>query len=107
MLTHVPVYCLDRLPEPAEEFYETRDRLAKHYGGSLHYQRVHVQNAAELDDIIANIASQHSRMDGLIAAAGVQKVVPALEYPPEAITEVCTPGVCIAVRVMADFCWCR
>lgn len=27
-------------------------------------------------------------MDGLIAAAGVQNVVPALEYPPEKIGEV-------------------
>lgn len=27
-------------------------------------------------------------MDGLIAAAGVQNVTPALDYPPDKITEV-------------------
>lgn len=33
-----------------------------------------------LDDLIASIGDENSRMDGLIAAAGVQLVKPALEY---------------------------
>jgi NAD(P)-dependent dehydrogenase (short-subunit alcohol dehydrogenase family) len=84
----VPVYCLDRLAEPDPAFFETKDRLAKHFGGTLTYRRVDVIDADDLNNAIADIASQHSRMDGLIAAAGVQYVVPALEYPPEKIGEV-------------------
>jgi NADP-dependent 3-hydroxy acid dehydrogenase YdfG len=50
---------------------------------------VDVQDAAGLDASIAEIAKQHQRLDGLIAAAGVQYVSPALEYPSEKIGEVC------------------
>jgi NADP-dependent 3-hydroxy acid dehydrogenase YdfG len=49
---------------------------------------VDVQDANDLENVIAGIASEHERMDGLIAAAGVQNVTPALEYPPEKIGEV-------------------
>lgn len=87
MLTR-PVYCLDRLPEPEAVFYETKERLAHHFGGSLHYQQVDVQHAANINEVVAEIAAKHSRLDGLVAAAGVQKVSYALEYPPEQITEV-------------------
>jgi NADP-dependent 3-hydroxy acid dehydrogenase YdfG len=71
------VYCVDRLAEPASEFYET-----------IHYRQVDVQDAAGLDASVAEIAQQHQRLDGLIAAAGVQYVSPALEYPSEKIGEV-------------------
>lgn len=50
-----------------------------------------MQDANDLDNVIAEIAAKYSRMDGLIAAAGVQNVQPALEYPPGKIGEVsCT-----------------
>ena len=87
-----PVYCLDRLPEPTKDFYDTAHGcLAAKYAGSMHYRRVNVQDAGDLDDVIADIASKYGRMDGLIAAAGVQNVTPALEYPPDKITEVGRP----------------
>ncbi|KAK5940975.1 hypothetical protein PMZ80_006252 [Knufia obscura] len=61
--------------------------LAADFDGSLHYKRVDVQDAKDLDWVISEAAAAHGRMDGLIAAAGVQNVVPALEYPPEKIGE--------------------
>ncbi len=82
------MYCLDRLAEPSEEFYQTQGNLAADYTGSIEYRRVDVQDADDLDSVIANIASEHGRMDGLIAAAGVQNVTPALDYPPHKIGEV-------------------
>lgn len=36
---------------------------------------------------MSSIADDHRRMDGLIAAAGVQKVVPALDYPTDQILD--------------------
>ncbi|KAF2094407.1 NAD(P)-binding protein [Rhizodiscina lignyota] len=80
------VYCLDRQAEAAPEFYATKEQLAQHFQGSLNYRRVDVQHAKELDEVVAEIAGEHQRMDGLVAAAGVQRVTPALEYPPEKIT---------------------
>lgn len=80
------VYCLDWAETPPQAFYDAQDRCS-HFGGSLHYRQVDVQQAKQLDSVIASIAAEHLRMDGLIAAAGVQKVTPALDYEPEKITE--------------------
>jgi NAD(P)-dependent dehydrogenase (short-subunit alcohol dehydrogenase family) len=81
------VYCVDRLDEPSPDFFETEKRVGQ-FGGSIHYRQVDVQNAVGLDDSIAEIAAKHQRLDGLIAAAGVQYVSSALEYPSEKIGEV-------------------
>jgi NAD(P)-dependent dehydrogenase (short-subunit alcohol dehydrogenase family) len=81
------VYCLDRLSEPVQEFYDAQKRSAEVYGGRLSYDRVDVRDPDDLDDVISRIADQNEGLHGLIAAAGVQKVTPALEYPPEAINE--------------------
>ncbi|GAB7331136.1 hypothetical protein MBLNU13_g02614t1 [Cladosporium sp. NU13] len=80
------VYCVDRLPEPAPEYYETEKRVGQ-FGGSIHYRQVDVQDAVGLDASVAEIANHHQRLDGLIAAAGVQYVSSALEYPSEKIGE--------------------
>lgn len=82
------VYCLDRRDEPGEAFWETQGYVAGKFEGSLHYRRVDVQDADNLDSVISSIADKHQRLDGLVAAAGVQHVTPALEYPPHKITEV-------------------
>lgn len=81
------MYCLDRRDEPSKAFFEAKARVEKGYGGTLEYRRVDVSNADDLDSVIAGIADQHSRLDGLLAAAGVQNVTPALDYPPHKITE--------------------
>jgi NAD(P)-dependent dehydrogenase (short-subunit alcohol dehydrogenase family) len=46
-----------------------------------------VRDAFDVEEVIGRIAAQHSRLDGLIAGAAIQKVTPALEYPPSAISE--------------------
>lgn len=70
-----------------QEFHDAKERLEKAYGGTLSYDKVDVRDPGDLDQVIARIADEHQRLDGLIAAAGVQKVTPALEYPPDAINE--------------------
>ncbi|OAG41865.1 hypothetical protein AYO21_03868 [Fonsecaea monophora] len=81
------VYCLDRLPEPDKEFFTVQERLGPKYGGSLRYDKVDVREAGNLDRVIEEIATHHKRLDGLIAAAGVQNVTPALDCTPEMIEE--------------------
>ncbi|KAK4864549.1 hypothetical protein LT330_009812 [Penicillium expansum] len=73
------VYALDRLEEPAPEFEQIQQR-AKDLGTALHYRRIDVRDTELLNSVIETIANEEGRMDGLIAAAGIQQETPALEY---------------------------
>ena len=48
--------------------------------GSLHYTRADIRNTESLDELTRSIVAEHKRIDGLIAAAAIQQVTPALEY---------------------------
>ena len=67
------MYCLDRRDRPNDEFYHVADKCAADYGGSLNYAQVDVTHAAALDERIGGIAERYGRLDGLVAAAGVQR----------------------------------
>ncbi|GAB1741145.1 hypothetical protein NU219Hw_g6391t1 [Hortaea werneckii] len=82
------VYCLDRAEQPEEHFWQTRDELAHHFRGTLDYRQVDVTHAEQLDQVIAKIADEHQRIDGLIANAGIQWVQPALDYDAAKVPEV-------------------
>ena len=58
------------------------------FGGSLHYSRMDVRDVESLNSTISRIAAEDSRLDGLIAAAGVQQIKPATEYTLDEISEV-------------------
>ncbi|CAI7648865.1 unnamed protein product [Penicillium palitans] len=73
------VYALDRLEEPAPEFEQIQQR-AKELGTALHYRRIDVRDTELLNSVIETIANEEGRMDGLVAAAGIQQETPALEY---------------------------
>ena len=66
--------------EPCEDFFRVQKRAIAELGTSLHYRRIDVREADELNKIIEEIATTHGRLDGLIAAAGIQQETPALEY---------------------------
>jgi NAD(P)-dependent dehydrogenase (short-subunit alcohol dehydrogenase family) len=74
------VYCLDRAETPDEAWDEAKSRLANERGGSLHYKQQDVTDTAHLDKTIKAIAEENKRLDGVIAAAGVQQLTPATEY---------------------------
>ncbi|KAF1810825.1 oxidoreductase [Eremomyces bilateralis CBS 781.70] len=74
------VHCLDRQPEPDDEFTVAHERIEKEYGGSLHYSQVDVRDVKNLDETIGRIAARKERLDGLIAAAGVQQITKAVDY---------------------------
>lgn len=46
----------------------------------LHYRRIDVRDTELLNSVIETIANEEGRMDGLVAAAGIQQETPALEY---------------------------
>lgn len=49
-------------------------------GTTLHYRQVDVRDVANLNEVVKNISESQGKMDGLIAAAGIQQETPALEY---------------------------
>ncbi|PSN70226.1 NAD(P)-binding protein [Corynespora cassiicola Philippines] len=77
------VYALDRLEEPSPDFYRIAERAEKELGTSLHYRRIDVRDVEGLNKIVTEIGDKEGRMDGLIAAAGIQQETPALDYTAE------------------------
>jgi NAD(P)-dependent dehydrogenase (short-subunit alcohol dehydrogenase family) len=53
-------------------------RVMPEYGGELHYRQQDVSDTAHLDSLIADIAAENERLDGVVAAAGVQRMF----HPP-------------------------
>jgi len=76
------------LAEPDAEFLAAQQRADPEFGGSLHYKRIDVRNVQDVDETMAGIAAQSHRLDGLIAAAGVNHVGSAIEHSPADITDV-------------------
>lgn len=74
------VYALDRLPEPSPDFYRVQKRGAKELGTTFYYRQIDVRDNEGLNKVITDIGDTHGRMDGLIAAAGIQQETTALEY---------------------------
>ncbi|KXX76116.1 D-arabinitol 2-dehydrogenase [ribulose-forming] [Madurella mycetomatis] len=77
------VYALDRADHPDEQWEEAQSRVVPEWGGSLHYRQQDVSDTRHLESLIADIADEHQRLDGVVAAAGVQQVTPALDYTAE------------------------
>ncbi|CEJ55554.1 Putative Short chain dehydrogenase [Penicillium brasilianum] len=97
------VYALDRLEEPAPEFAQIQQK-AKELGTELHYRRIDVRDTELLNSVIEAIANTEGRMDGLIAAAGIQQETPALEYSSKdsnTMFEVNVTGVFMTAQAVA------
>ncbi|EEY16831.1 cyclopentanol dehydrogenase [Verticillium alfalfae VaMs.102] len=84
------VYCLDVSPEPSAEFIEAQKRSStpSPSAGSLTYRQQDVADTEGLDRQIASIASTHARLDGVVAAAGIQQIMPAAEYTIEDLNRI-------------------
>ncbi|KAF2868015.1 hypothetical protein BDV95DRAFT_581131 [Massariosphaeria phaeospora] len=77
------VYALDRLPEPSPDFHRIAARAENELDTSLHYRQIDVRDVGKLNKIVEEIGDKHGRLDGLVAAAGIQQETPALEYTAE------------------------
>ena len=76
------VYAVDRLPpsEQSPDFKRIQDRASSELNTALHYRQIDVRDVDALNSTIATIADSTGRIDGLIAAAGIQQETSALEY---------------------------
>lgn len=79
------VACLDLLPEPSAEEWAAVQKLAKSRGLQATYTKCDITNEEVTKDILEKIAADASQrrmpMRGLITCAGIQQMVPALDYP--------------------------
>ncbi|KAI9702275.1 MAG: hypothetical protein M1820_006207 [Bogoriella megaspora] len=75
------VHALDRLPEPSSAFTRVAQRAYEELGTSLHYHTIDVRDVEGLNETVESIGNRHGRLDGLIAAAGIQQEIPAIDYP--------------------------
>lgn len=83
------MHCIDKLPPPANDpssgFSRVSERARRQLDTTLTYHQADVRNAAELNSIMRAIADQADRLDGLIAAAGINHETPTLEYPSDEV----------------------
>jgi len=82
------LYCLDRLEHPGADFIAAKDQAENEYGGLLEYIQIDVRNHKEVENTFAMIGAQHERLDGLIAAAGINHLQAALDYDRAALDDV-------------------
>ncbi|KAH8428532.1 putative short chain dehydrogenase [Aspergillus melleus] len=98
------VYALDRLEEPSPEFYEIQKRAREELGTELNYRRIDVRDTELLNSVVESIAHTEGRLDGLVAAAGIQQETPALEYTSKdanTMFEVNVTGVFMTAQAVA------
>ncbi|KAL4974843.1 hypothetical protein BDW66DRAFT_160885 [Aspergillus desertorum] len=98
------VYALDRLEEPSPAFYTIQKRAKEDLGTELQYRRIDVRDTELLHSLIEAIANAEGRMDGLVAAAGIQQETPALEYTAQdanRMFEVNVTGVMMTAQAVA------
>lgn len=79
------VYALDRLPpeNQSPDFTKIQEHASRNLNTSLSYRQIDVRDVAALNKTITDIADAEGRLDGLIAAAGIQQETPALDYTQE------------------------
>ncbi|RMY69180.1 hypothetical protein D0863_06617 [Hortaea werneckii] len=97
------VYCIDRGDQPSQHFKVASERLLPYDGGQLHYRQADITDTKALDNAIADIAAEHQRLDGVIAAAGIMKVSPALEYDVEDARKMLDVNSTSAARQMMKY----
>ena len=85
---YVLVYCLDRLESPDSEFLAAKEYGEREFGGLLEYRRMDVRNHEEVEQVFGEIAGNNRRLDGTVAAAGINYLESALEHSQEALNEV-------------------
>jgi NAD(P)-dependent dehydrogenase (short-subunit alcohol dehydrogenase family) len=74
------VFAFDRLPTPDPKFEELKKQYPDQH---LDYKQVDVTKADTLKEPFKEVADWKGRLDGLVAAAGIQYEAPALEYTAE------------------------
>ncbi|KAI1115734.1 NAD(P)-binding protein [Nemania sp. NC0429] len=101
------VHVLDRQPEPGADskYQRVAQRAREELGTAMFYHQIDVRTGVEkLNSVVEGIAQQHGRVDGLIAAAGIQQETSALDYTADdanRMLEVNVTGVLMTAQAVA------
>ncbi|KAL2204029.1 NAD(P)-binding protein [Sarocladium strictum] len=83
------VHTIDRLPtpenDPKSEYFAVSQRAKHELNSKLYYHESDVRDVPGLNKIVEEIATKEGRLDGLIAAAGINHETSALEYSGEEV----------------------
>jgi len=100
--------CLDILPSPSASEWQALSTLAQQLGTTASYRKCDVTSEAEVSQALEEIAWESSHvgapLNGMVACAGIQQRVPALEYSPsdfERMLRVNVVGAFISVKTAA------
>jgi NAD(P)-dependent dehydrogenase (short-subunit alcohol dehydrogenase family) len=74
------VFAFDRLPTPEPRLEELKKQYPDQH---IEYKQLDVTNAESIQLAFREVADWKGRLDGLVAAAGIQYESPALEYTAE------------------------
>lgn len=95
------VFCLDILPNPAEDEWKVAQKTAEKYGSKLEYRQLDITNEDAVDATFESIYTDcQVPIGAFFGAAGIQQRLTALEYPAKdfrKIMEVNVTGGCLKV----------
>jgi NAD(P)-dependent dehydrogenase (short-subunit alcohol dehydrogenase family) len=98
------VYILDRLPAAPPPVVSLAAKARELWNTVLAYRTADVTDQEGTWAVVDKIAEEHGRIDGCIAAAGVQQETPAIEYKAEdanRLFSVNITGVMVAAQAAA------
>ncbi|WWD02650.1 hypothetical protein V865_000690 [Kwoniella europaea PYCC6329] len=99
------VYCVDILPSPSEEEWAVAEHTAKRFGGKIEYRRLDITDEDAVSRIFSDIYDTcQYPITGFFGAAGIQQMIPALDYPINdfrRLMEVNVTGTFITVQAAA------
>jgi NAD(P)-dependent dehydrogenase (short-subunit alcohol dehydrogenase family) len=76
--------CLDILPEPSHTEWQALTKLANQLGTTATYRKCDVTSEAEVTQVLEEISREGDErgapLNGMVACAGIQQRVPALDY---------------------------
>jgi NAD(P)-dependent dehydrogenase (short-subunit alcohol dehydrogenase family) len=76
------VYCVDILDAPSQEEWATAEKTAEEFGGKILYRQLDITNEQAVQNVFSEIYNECPLpIKGFFGAAGIQQMIPALDYP--------------------------
>ncbi|KAK4689333.1 hypothetical protein P7C73_g780, partial [Tremellales sp. Uapishka_1] len=99
------IYCVDILPAPAAEEWATAESTASKFGGKVEYIQLDITKEEVVEKVFKNIYGRCPvPISGFFGAAGIQQMLPALDYPIDSfrrVMEVNVTGTFITIQAAA------
>lgn len=97
------VFAFDRLPTPEPHFTDLQKKYPSQH---LEYKQVDVTKPDTLKQTFKQVADSKGRLDGLVAAAGIQYEAPALEYTADDCRRILDVNVLFPIIPIVMYCFC-